>query len=134
MATEFGGLHFWVRDMEASLAFYRLVGLPIADDAQGEFVNITLPGGRDFAFGTYGLTRQYDAGFAAPSSGGKSAVALQFNVESRAAVDEMFERLTGAGYAGHLAPFDAFWRARYCEVMDPDGNVVGFHSPQDRVL
>ena len=43
----------------------------------------------------------------------------------------LYEELTGAGYAGHLPPFDAFWGARYAEVEDPDGNLLGFHSPQD---
>jgi uncharacterized glyoxalase superfamily protein PhnB len=55
-------------------------------------------------------------------------VALQFDLASRAEVDEMHARLTGAGHASHLAPIDAFWGARYCEVSDPDGNVVGFHG------
>jgi uncharacterized glyoxalase superfamily protein PhnB len=61
---------------------------------------------------------------------GKSAVALQFTLESRRAVDDMYDRVTAAGHPGHLAPIDAFWGARYCEVTDPDGNVVGFHSPR----
>ena len=30
-----------------------------------------------------------------------------------------------------LPPFDAFWGSRYAEVCDPDGNVLGFHSPAD---
>jgi len=32
--------------------------------------------------------------------------------------------LTGAGYAGHLEPWDAFWGMRYAVVRDPDGNPV----------
>jgi hypothetical protein len=32
---------------------------------------------------------------------------------------------------GRLAPFDAVWGSRYAEVCDPDGNVLGFHSPSD---
>jgi len=43
----------------------------------------------------------------------------------------MYEALTSAGYHGHLAPIDAFWGDRYCEVDDADGHAVGFHSPTD---
>ncbi len=32
--------------------------------------------------------------------------------------------LTGAGYEGHLAPWDAFWGMRYAVVHDPDGTPV----------
>lgn len=128
-APTFGGLHFWVVDMDATLAFYRLVGLSIPDESGG-FVNFDLGDGNSLAFGTYELTKQYDPEFEPPAKG-RSHVALQFYVASREAVDEMHSRLTSAGHPSHLAPFDAFWRARYCEVVDPDGNVVGFHSPRD---
>jgi catechol 2,3-dioxygenase-like lactoylglutathione lyase family enzyme len=133
MAIEpaFTGLHFWVRDMERTVAFYRLVGLPVPEDADGEFVSFKLANGQRLAFGTDELTRQYDPGFVPPPAR-KGGAALQFDLPSRTAVDEMHGRLTGAGYQSHLVPIDAFWGARYCEVVDPDGMVVGFHSPQDR--
>jgi catechol 2,3-dioxygenase-like lactoylglutathione lyase family enzyme len=124
----FGGLHFWVADMNATLAFYRLVGVPISDEPwEGEFLNVQLAEGKSFAFGTYGLTQRYDPAFEPPATG-RSHAALQFNLPSRAAVDEMHERLTAAGHPSHLTPIDAFWGNRYCEVVDPDGNVVGFHG------
>ncbi len=127
----FSGLHFWVADMRATVAFYRLVGLPISDEPwEDEFLNVELDDGKSLAFATYGLTQRYDPAFV-PPTGHKSHVALQFDLSSREAVDEMHARLTGAGHRSHLAPFDAFWRARYCEVLDPDGNPVGFHSPRD---
>ena len=88
------GLHFWVRDIEATLAFYRAIGLELRDDAYtGDFLRAQLPNGLEVAFGTYGLTRRYDPAFEPPPPGGKSAVALQFNLESRAAVDELHARL-----------------------------------------
>jgi uncharacterized glyoxalase superfamily protein PhnB len=43
----------------------------------------------------------------------------------------MHATLTAAGHSSHLAPFDAFWGKRYCEVIDPDGNVVGFHGADE---
>ena len=128
MTPTFSGLHFWTRDINATVAFYRAVGFEIDEPFEGEFVRLTLPGGAELAFGTYGLTERYDPAFTPPAPGGKSAAIVQFHVESRSAVDEMHARLAGLGYGVHLAPIDAFWGARYCESTDPDGNVVGFHG------
>ena len=121
------GIHLFVKDVAATVAFYRRAGLEF------EYV------GKQFAraegdraaleIGSYELTRGYDAGFREPATGG--ATALQVGVASRDAVDAAYADLTAAGFAGHLAPIDAFWGARYAEVRDPDGNLVGFQSPVD---
>jgi uncharacterized glyoxalase superfamily protein PhnB len=58
-------------------------------------------------------------------------VVLGFGLGSRSAVDEKFAELTGAGYHGLQAPYDAFWGARYAVVEDPDGLAVGLMSPID---
>jgi uncharacterized glyoxalase superfamily protein PhnB len=78
--------------------------------------------------GSYELTRGYDPGFE-PAAGGSTA--LQIGVGSREEVDTVHGRLVEAGHPSQLAPIDAFWGARYAEVRDPDGNVVGFQSPVD---
>ena len=129
-STVFTGLHFWVDDLKATLAFYRLIGLPVPHDAEGEFAKVPLSNGVSLAFGTHSLTKRYDTGFEPPTAA-KGAVALQFDLESRVAVNAMHATLTAAGHRSHLAPIDAFWGSRYAEVHDPDGNVVGFHSPSD---
>ena len=129
-SPRFTGSHFFVRDMPATVAFYRRLGLVFADGAENEMLaTAELPGGIRLAFGTYALTRAYDAGFREP--GGAPKEALQFSLESRAAVDDLYAELTAAGSTGHLAPFDAFWGSRYAEVEDPDGNLVGLQSPAD---
>jgi catechol 2,3-dioxygenase-like lactoylglutathione lyase family enzyme len=56
-------------------------------------------------------------------------VVVGFKVETRAAVDELYAELTGAGYRGLQLPWDAFWGARYAVVEDPDGIAVGLMSP-----
>jgi uncharacterized glyoxalase superfamily protein PhnB len=129
-ATTFMGVHLAVADMAATMAFYRLAGLPIAADAGAqEHVEIELDGGVHLAFSTPAVMAMYDPAWRGPAA--STATALQFGLPSRAAVDEMYASLTGAGYHGHLPPFDAFWGNRYCEVDDPDGNTVGFHSQTD---
>ena len=51
-------------------------------------------------------------------------MSLAFVCDSPAEVDAHYDRMLAAGYAGHLAPFDAFWGQRYAILHDPDGNAV----------
>jgi len=127
---KFAGLHLFVRDLGKSLAFYRQLGFSFPGHQEGDvFASAEAGPGVHIAFGTFQLTRGYDPGFREPRGGTPNC--LQFEVASRAEVDGIHQRLTAAGYASHLAPHDAFWGARYAEVEDPDGNLVGFQSPVD---
>ena len=122
------GVHIFVRDMAASMAFYRLLGLePTGSD---DFARVTTVDGGTIEFGSYTLTRGYDSGFRAPA-GAVPASCMQFRLESRAAVDATHARLVAAGYHSARPPFDAFWGSRYAEIDDPDGNIVGLQSPPD---
>lgn len=126
----FIGVHLAVGDLKASAAFYRMVGLPLPDESElGDHVEVDLGGGAHLSLSTERVVRMYDPGWRLPQKppGG----ALQFQLESREAVDTLFAELTAAGYHGHLPPVDAFWGNRYAEVDDPDGSIVGFHSPTD---
>jgi uncharacterized glyoxalase superfamily protein PhnB len=126
----FIGVHLTVRDMDAAIDFYRLCGLAVPEPVGGgSHAEIELGGGVHLALSTEALTRRYDPGWRAPNPPPGSA--LQFQLESRDAVDELYARLIAAGYHGHLPPADAFWGNRYAEVDDPDGNIVGFHSAPD---
>lgn len=128
--TSFIGMHLTVKDMSASIAFYRRIGLDIGEPVGGDpHVEIDVGSGVHIALSTVELTRSYDPGWREPNLAPGSV--LQFRVGSRAAVDALYRELTEAGYRGHLPPFDAFWGNRYAEVDDPDGHVVGFHSPRD---
>jgi uncharacterized glyoxalase superfamily protein PhnB len=95
----------------------------------GTHAEIDLGSGVHLALSTPEVTRMYDAGWREPQV--PPAGALQFQLTSRDAVDALFAELVDAGYHGHLPPVDAFWGNRYAEVDDPDGNIVGFHSPTD---
>ena len=124
------GVHLFVRDMAASLAFYRRLGLAFPAGAERQpHVAVELEGGFELSFGTLALTRGYDPAFREPRGGSPNS--LQLSVERRADVDRIHAELIAAGYSSHLAPHDAFWGARYAVVDDPDGNVVGFQSPVD---
>ena len=123
-------LELVVADMAATLAFYRHVGLDIPPDADQEpHVDVELSGGLRLAFDTEDTIRSFDPQWSRPPGGGHR-VALAFACESPAAVDAAYADLTGAGYVGHLAPWDAFWGMRYAVVHDPDGTPVDLFAPQ----
>jgi uncharacterized glyoxalase superfamily protein PhnB len=117
-----------VADMAATLAFYRRVGLDIPAGADQEpHVDIELKGGLRIAFDTEDTIRSFDKGWTRPSGGHRAALA--FACDSPADVDAAYADLTGAGYAGHLPPWDAFWGLRYAVVHDPNGTPVDFFAP-----
>ena len=116
-----------VADMAATLAFYRRLGLDIPPGAEEQpHVDIELKGGLRMAFDTEDTIRSFDKGWTRPSGGHRAALA--FACDSPAEVDAAYADLTGAGYEGHLAPWDAFWGMRYAQVADPDGTVIDLYA------
>jgi predicted enzyme related to lactoylglutathione lyase len=111
-----------VADVERSAAFYRLLGLEVPElwrrDGVAHHVEI----------GPLMLNSRELTGSYHPAT---PAVILIVDAADRAAVDAKHAELVAAGYASLHEPFDAFWRARYAIVADPDGNHVGIMSPQD---
>ncbi|HET6965912.1 MAG TPA: VOC family protein [Acidimicrobiales bacterium] len=111
-----------VRDMAATLAFYRRLGLDIPAHLDGEpHVDIELAGLR-LAFDTEDTIRSFDPEWSPPTGGHR--MALAFDCATPEQVDAAWAELTGAGYEGHLPPWDAFWGMRYAVVHDPDGSPV----------
>jgi catechol 2,3-dioxygenase-like lactoylglutathione lyase family enzyme len=124
-----------VSDVSVSLAFYRRLGLVIPEDSvwpsddAGHHVAVEMPGGTLFELDSAAMTASYDPLLLeAPAAG---ATTLIFSLPPRHAVDDLDTEMTSAGYRGHLAPFDAFWGARYAVINDPDGNRVGIMSPME---
>ena len=89
-------------------------------------MEVALPGGLRLAFDTEATIASFHPSWK-PGTGGR--VGLAFAVPDAAAVDGAYAQLTGAGYHGELAPFDAFWGMRYATVHDPDGTGVDLFAP-----
>jgi catechol 2,3-dioxygenase-like lactoylglutathione lyase family enzyme len=114
--------------MEATVAFYRRLGLEIPDtdpDWQMHHRSARIPDGIDVDFDSAEFARHWNRGWTAGMG------VLGFRVESRDRVDQIYSDLMEAGYRGQQPPYDAFWGARYAVVEDPDGNAVGIMSPVD---
>jgi catechol 2,3-dioxygenase-like lactoylglutathione lyase family enzyme len=98
MTPRFDLIGLVVQDLAATIAFYRRLGLDIPVGAESEpHVEAVLPGGLRIAFDTEEVIRSFNPDWS-PTP--------------------------GAGYQGHLKPWDAVWGQRYASVFDPDGNGV----------
>jgi uncharacterized glyoxalase superfamily protein PhnB len=127
-----GQINIVVRDMRASLAFYRLLGLtieeiPLAEWALHHASGVT-SNGVQIEFDSVAFAKQWNPGLDESRLG---AATLPFFLVAREEVDGVHARVTAAGYRSQKAPEDAFWGARYAIVEDPDGNAVGIMSPVD---
>jgi catechol 2,3-dioxygenase-like lactoylglutathione lyase family enzyme len=117
----------FAKDLQLSIDFYRLLGLPVPDP-DVPHVAVQLPGGNSLSLDTEETIAGMHPGWAPPSSP-DSRLALALGVDSPAEVDALFEKVTAAGHAGPLAPYDAPWGMRYATVADPDGNWVDLFAP-----
>jgi catechol 2,3-dioxygenase-like lactoylglutathione lyase family enzyme len=124
-------------DAAASIAFYRRLGIDIPDEAVWRtptgIHHVGARGGAgDGAFeldlDSTAFARIWNAGWRGRGDL-RGRVVVGFEVSSREAVDALYRDITGAGYAGLQAPYDAFWGARYAIIEDPDGIAVGLMSP-----
>jgi catechol 2,3-dioxygenase-like lactoylglutathione lyase family enzyme len=124
MTARFDVIGLVVDDMARSLAFYRKLGLDVADDVDAEdHVEATLPGGLRMAWDTVETIKSFDPTWTPPAGGGHR-IGLAFLCADPAEVDRIYADLVSGGYEGHLEPWDAFWGQRYATVRDPDGNGV----------
>lgn len=125
-------LNLVVNDMEATVAFYRVLGLEIPDTLPvwaPDHRNAVPGDGVDLDFDSTEFAAKWDRGWQ-----GDSGTVVGFRVSSRDAVDSTFAALIEAGYPASQPPYDAFWGARYAIVVDPDGRHVGIMSPRDPAL
>ncbi len=124
----FSQLNLVVSDMEATMAFWRKLGLSPEVTSGGAHATADLPGGLHIEWDTAEFAAQWDSG--SRGALGDSTV-FGFAVATRQAVDAIYADLTATGYRGHQVPYDAFWGSRYAIVEDPDGHPVGLMSPME---
>ena len=117
-----------VKDMDASLAFYRRLGVDIPSTTPAwdpHHRSAKVDGDLDLDLDSAVFAKDWNEGSRGP------AVVVGFKLPSSEAVDALYADLTGAGYRGQQPPWDAFWGSRYAIVEDPDGNPVGLMGPRD---
>jgi catechol 2,3-dioxygenase-like lactoylglutathione lyase family enzyme len=116
-----------VSDLDATMAFYRHLGLEfVIDPNMPGHAGCDLPNGLHLMLDTEELRGQTLPGWTRPTGGPRNCLAFEF--PEPAAVDAMYAELTAAGHRGLREPWDAFWGMRYATVADPDGNGVDLYA------
>jgi uncharacterized glyoxalase superfamily protein PhnB len=131
--AEFQGLSLVAADVDATVAFYRLLGVDVDESTvwrtpsgAHHTTDVALPGSNaEVSVDSTALAAKYNLGYG--DSAGSPTI-FGFTVPSREAVDALFAELTAAGAASRQPPYDAFWGARYAIVADPDGR-CRHHEP-----
>jgi uncharacterized glyoxalase superfamily protein PhnB len=120
MAATFSAIELVVADLGASRDFYRRLGWDVPDG--DDHLELTLPGGVRVLWDVASHAPDFYPGWTPPSGGHR--VALAFELESPAEVDDLHAALIAAGVSNVRDPWDAFWGQRFASVSDPDGNTV----------
>lgn len=119
-----------VKDLPASLAFYRRLGLAIpgdVDTSAGAF-RLPLPTGQVFFWETVQYVRGFDPSYRQGT--GDRRVTLEFGFARSEDVDAMYETLLATGSHSRFPP--TTWNdgdIRYAIVTDPDDNQISLRWP-----
>ena len=113
-------------DLEASLRFYRALGVPFPDyDPEVGHYDGELDGFR-LMLDSEAMMASFTPGFTSPQGNDRIGLAVECNTPLE--VDATYDLLVASGFRGERQPFDAFWGQRYATVLDPDGNPVDLYA------
>ncbi len=112
-------------DMARSIGFYRLLGLDVPETPDEGHVDTFLPNGIRFMLDSEDVVRSFRPEWSRQSG---NQLALAFECESPAEVDQTYQRVVDAGFHGEKEPWDAFWGQRYAQLADPDGVPVDLYA------
>ena len=112
-------------DMARSIRFYRLLGLDVPETPDEGHVDTFLPNGVRFMLDSEETMRSFRPDWTRETG---NQLGIAFECDSPAEVDEVYERVTNAGFNGEKEPWDAFWGQRYAQLRDPDGVGVDLYA------
>jgi len=113
-------------DMAESIRFYRLLGLDVPETPNEGHVDTFLPNGVRFMLDSEETMQSFMDGWSRETG---NQVGIAFECASPAEVDEIYTRVTEAGFHGEKEPWDAFWGQRYAVLEDPSGVDVSLYAP-----
>jgi len=135
METGFNQLNIVSDDLEATVAFYRRLGVPMrkpfrSPSGRPYHSSNDAKGGPLLEADSPAFARTWNAGWKDEEElSGRIVIGIA--VPSRAEVDRLYAEVVAAGHRGLQPPYDAFWGARHAIVEDPNGLAVGLMSPAD---
>jgi len=114
-----------VSDVSRSIHFYRLLGVDVPETPDEGHIDSFLPNGVRFMLDTEDVVRSFRPDWTRETG---NQLGLAFECASPAEVDEVYARVTAAGFHGEKEPWDAFWGQRYAQLHDPDGVPVDLYA------
>ena len=114
-----------VSNMAASIRFYRLLGLDVPETPDEGHVDTFLPNGVRFMLDSEEVVKSFREDWTRETG---NQLGLAFECDSPAEVDELYGRVTSAGFEGEKEPWDAFWGQRYAQLKDPNGVPVDIYA------
>ena len=112
-------------EMERSIRFYRLLGIDVPETPGEGHLDAFLPNGVRFMLDSEEVMRSFRPDWQR-ANGNQIGIALE--CDSPAQVDELYAKVTDAGFHGEKEPWDAFWGQRYAQLLDPDGVEVSLYA------
>jgi len=112
-------------DMARSLEFYRQLGLDVPDTPEQGHVNIDIAGDMRLMIDSEAEVRKFRPDWNRKTG---NQFGLAFQCETSSQVDEVYARMTAAGFKEEKEPWDAFWGQRYAQLRDPDGVPVDLYA------
>ena len=122
---ELNAIGIVVSDMARSIGFYRLLDLDVPETPDEPHVDTFLPNGVRFMLDTEDTVRSFRPDWTRATG---NQVGLALECGSVGEVDEIYRRVTEAGFHGEKEPWDAFWGQRYAQLQDPDGVPVDLYA------
>ena len=114
-----------VSDMARSIAFYRLVGLDFPETPEEGHMEAAQANGFRLMLDSEDTVLSFRPDWTRSTG---NQLGLAFECASPAEVDEIYARVTEAGFHGEKEPWDAFWGQRYAQLQDPDGVPVDLYA------
>jgi uncharacterized glyoxalase superfamily protein PhnB len=122
---ELNAIGIVVSDMARSIRFYQVAGLDVPETPNEGHVDISMPNGIRLMLDTEDTVLSFRPDWTRATG---NQVGLALECESPAEVDEIYARVTAAGFHGEKEPWDAFWGQRYAQLQDPDGVPVDLYA------
>jgi catechol 2,3-dioxygenase-like lactoylglutathione lyase family enzyme len=112
-------------NMAESIRFYRALGLDMPDTPDEGHVEASMPGGARLMLDSEEIIRSFLPDWQRVDG---NQVSLAFECASPEEVDEIYGRVTEAGFEGEKEPWDAEWGQRYALLGDPDGVRINLYA------
>jgi catechol 2,3-dioxygenase-like lactoylglutathione lyase family enzyme len=124
MIRAFNLLGLYVKDVEASVAFYKLLGFTLASN-EGSVAEVKL-GEMGIQFVAQDTATSQDASFQRDAFGEPKGTGVYINIEVDG-IDDFYQQLKAAGIKPSTEPRNWPWGREFV-ARDPDGYKLVFHQ------